>query len=506
MYPMSNWANLPSCVLGLIFGCLDLLCGCGGGDGSVRLVCREWGMCRVICSSLKLCHGCSEEGVGRVLSGVEIRSVRRVCVDFEGRCNMVMGGLMRMELLEELSFGRNCAMTNESIDMLNKCVNLRILRLNHCRLVDGKRLCALDGLLLEELAVHECENLTRELLLRFGFLQKLSVSGCKLDENGMDFCRGFGGMKMLRDLNVSNCKWIDDDCVGIICDLVEKSKLKVEKLNLSCCSVSNVGIGMIGEKLKELRYLNLDRNNDIDDEGIMKLEELIELEELRLDNLDVTDLNLGMIGDKFKKLRCLSVSDCYGISDEGVKKLGELRELEELDLASTTIDGSCFENGFVKLRELKLVRCENINYGKMMGGIIGTFYTRKAVRVDICMRVNENVQMLMDGLKNVKHIFLSIRGLDDDILRELAKLCGLEKMDLSHCNLTADSLEILGTITSLRELNLENCLKNCDGEAVGHLSKLALLEKLWLSKGEVKDMNVVKHLSGLKYLCGLYMK
>ena len=510
---MSDWANLPSCVLGLVLGCLDLLCGCGGGDGNVRLVCREWGMCRVICSCLKLCHGCSEEGVERVLSGVEIRGVRRVCVDFKGRrmTDRLMGGLMTMELLEELSFRKEHVLMDKYIGVLGRCVNLRILRLGNCELVNCEKLCVLSKLLLlEELAVHKCGNLTRELLLRFGFLQKLSVSRCKLGENGKDFCRGFEGMKMLRDLNMSECMGIDDDCVGMIGDFVEG----LERLNLSGCNVTNRGVGIIGDKLKGLRYLNLDKlYPHINDTGIMQLEGLVGLEELSLSTANLTNRSLKMFNDRFKKLRCLSMSDCHQVSDEGVRIISELKELEELNLENTSVCGAGFECGFVKLRELNLMRCKKMDYVEMMEGIIGGSDCNRncnyGIRVDVCVNVNENenVPMIMNGLKNVRRLFLSTKKCNDNVLEKMAKLGDLEKLDLSLCGFVTDkSLKILGTITSLRELNLSSCLSNCSDEGFKYLTKLILLKKIWLSCNEIMRMNVMKELNKMKNLCEIYIK
>lgn len=71
-----GWASLPSGILGLIFGCLVPNCGCGGGDGNVRLVCRKWRMCKVICFSLGMCRDCSRVGLDRILDGTELKSVR----------------------------------------------------------------------------------------------------------------------------------------------------------------------------------------------------------------------------------------------------------------------------------------------------------------------------------------------------------------------------------------------------------------------------------------------
>lgn len=418
---------------------------------------------------------------------------------------VLMVNLYRIKLLEELSYGGKYLLNDMDIKKVCELVNLRSLKLNNCKLVSSEGLYMLGQLmLLEELDVCKCNKLSG-IVLRFWSerfnLSRLSLSGCVIKDFdvGWDVCDGLKNMIMLRDLDLSNCEWIDSSCVKIICEMIELERLSFGR----CNGVTDYGIREIGEKLIKLYYLNLGWCANVSEKGISLLKELVELKELDLTCINVSNENLKMFSTKFKKLRRLNLQySC--VNDEGIRWLSELEELEDLNLKKTNVSGVAFESGFMKLRELDLSLCDLV-YRKMMGGIIGEFTNDKGVRVDmsVCMDVGEK-HVIMDGLKNVKYLKLSINVMDDSILEKLVELNGLDELDFSwYVFDSIDGLKMLGNITSLRKLNLKYCLGICGNEGIEHLSKLTLLEELQLSSNEVDEKYVKKILSKLKNLCGL---
>lgn len=102
----------------------------------------------------------------------------------------------------------------------------------------------------------------------------------------------------------------------------------------------------------------------------------------------------------------------------------------------------------------------------------------------------------MAGVTAFKALELSGCEVSDRAIRRLAEFPWLES--LVSCSLGDDGLKTLGTLTQLRELNLEGCTRITDG-GLRHLTGLTRLRSLSLHHCGVSDAGVA-HLAGLTAL------
>ncbi|XP_073716290.1 NACHT, LRR and PYD domains-containing protein 3-like [Misgurnus anguillicaudatus] len=167
-------------------------------------------------------------------------------------------------------------------------------------------------------------------------LEKLWLLCCDVTDEG---CAALASALIsnthLRDLNLSRNDNLRDSGVKLICDGLKNPNCKLEKLELSCCDVTDEGCAALASALisnTHLRDLDLSENN-LRDSGVKLICDVLKnpnckLEKLKLYDCDVTDEGCAALASALRSnthLRDLNLSG-NDLSDSGKKLLSDLKE------------------------------------------------------------------------------------------------------------------------------------------------------------------------------------
>lgn len=505
---MRDWNDLFGCILNDVFGFLrpDGFEGNEiSGDRNVRCVCRKWRGCKAFCPVLKFINQCNDDDVSRIMGGVNVRSVRKICFEnLSGNVNAEpLNMLMRVGLLEELEL--DCFEDGKwSMNDLVECRNLRSFRVRNCT---GMEWCDLRKLRkLEELVLRYCGGVTDGFLrVLGGGLSVLDISGCDMINSGIDEVSGGLGirMKKLRVLKMSGCGKVDNNYVEIVCGGCRE----LEELNVSGCDVW--GDSLIGavSNLKKLRKLDLSRCKRIGDAEVVRLGRM-GLSELFIGGTKVTDG--GLIGGGFERLEVLNLSSCDGIDGSGLSD-GRFCNLRVLDLSycknlaveniSVLVGENWYIFGQYNLRELTMKSC------------FTNFWRNRSVTcqfgnsLESLELFNVSVNAALISKMMCRKLILGFCNLNDDSLGFLRGM-DLEMLHLfDNKNITNEGLEAVSGMRSLKSFKVLRCVAINDVglNSLVNLVNLAELRMSVCKKDGFTKEYVSGRLKGLINLCLLYV-
>ncbi|XP_059424766.1 NACHT, LRR and PYD domains-containing protein 3-like [Carassius carassius] len=263
----------------------------------------------------------------------------------------------------------------------------------------------------------------------------------------------------LRELKLSRNKLLGDSGVKHLSDLLMNTQLKLEKLDLCGCSITEKQCLILTSALKSnpshLRELNLSWNQLLGDSGVKHLSDLLmntqfKLEKLHLCGCSITEKQCLILTSALKSnpshLRELNLSLNELLGDSGVKHLSDLLmntqfKLEKLDLYECSITEkqcliltSALKSNPSHLRELNLSWNQIKNTG-----------------------VNHLCDVLKDSRCKLERLSLRYCGITDvssltQSLKNTKALQFLKELDLRH-NKIRDSKQKL--IDVLRDSNCE---------------------------------------------------
>uniref|UniRef100_A0AAY5EH10 NACHT LRR and PYD domain-containing protein n=1 Tax=Electrophorus electricus TaxID=8005 RepID=A0AAY5EH10_ELEEL len=349
-------------------------------------------------------------------------------------------------------------------------------------------------------------------------LEKLHLSDCSITDEG---CAALASAltsnpsSHLRELNLDYNK-PGDSGVKQLSALLEDPHCKLEKLHLSDCSITEEGCAALASALtsnpsSHLRELNLDYNKP-GDSGVKQLSALLEDPHCKLEKLDLSDCSItdegcaalasALRSNPSSHLRELNL-DYNKPGDSGVKQLSALLEdphckLEKLDLSrcSITEEGCAAlasalrSNPSSHLRELYLFSNKARDSGvKQLSALLEDPHC-KLEKLDLfwCSITDEGCAALASALRSnpsshLRELNLNLNKPGDSGVKQLSAVledphCKLEKLNLSWCSITEEGCAALASAlrsnpsSHLRELNLN--LNKLGDAGVKQLS--ALLE------------------------------
>jgi Leucine-rich repeat (LRR) protein len=227
------------------------------------------------------------------------------------------------------------------------------------------------------------------------------------------------------ELNLSNCRWIDD------CDATEIARLQnLQVLDLDFTSVS-------GECLTSLRSLpNLRR--------------------LSLNCCGLSDTTFASIGE-IQTLETLSLGGCFELSDAIIPTLGKLGRLTNLSLSYcvqfTPAGLATLVNALTSIRILDLSGCN-----------VGAFdvplpLTLESLDLSCCRPslITDSLAMRISLLDNLRRVNLSLCDkLTDLVVAALPK--STQSVELDSCNLLTDGcLEHSSKLPELSSVSVSGC-------------------------------------------------
>lgn len=528
---------------GIVFAFLKPGCGCVCGDEHFRLVCWEWRRYRVSHRSIRFCYSCERDGFDKILSGVNLLGVENICVVNNKLMNdEMLGGLRGMVNLRKLDLlrcGKRSGVTCGGL-IKNVAYCLRVLYLSNLGcVVELSRFVE-----LEELALHNCDGVTNEVLGIFGSvmvgLRKLSIYKCGGVGAGGVVGGGKNWFDALEVFAAPNCVGVDDEFVK----LVVSRMVGLRDLNLSGCRITDDCVGGIVD-LKRLKVLCLINCVGFTDRGLerfvlgrewVKLElEGYGFERMILNGTGVTDEGVRVLSKMSAGVRVLKMMGCRGVTDDLVLNLRELSlsdvdvgvvcvSLEKLVLERCRVLGGFRFGKMVCLEKLKLEDCKGLVDGNFegMGDLVG-------------LRVFGVKNCGFDGILDflpVGILDLSVHGGSNLNWGCIRKMMGLQRLILNRCDMCKNIFDYLVGLSrlehldlslneiekfegagwrgismgNLRSLRLIYCV-NINDELLSGLSKLVALESLSLIKDRNTDTDtkeyVRERLRSLKYLCWL---
>ena len=150
-----------------------------------------------------------------------------------------------------------------------------------------------------------------ELFAAFPNLRKLRLARNQIDASGV---ANLPQIKMLEELDLSECAQLFDDAMGPLAALT-----KLKKLNLWRVNISDAGVEPL-KGLTALEYLNLD-NTRLSDDGTPYLSGMKNLTFLHLGSTQITNAGLSSL-EGLTKLADLKVTRT-AVTQEGVDELGK---------------------------------------------------------------------------------------------------------------------------------------------------------------------------------------
>ena len=185
--------------------------------------------------------------------------------------------------------------------------------------------------------------------------------------------------------------------------------------------------------------------SDVDDETIALLKTLTRLERLTLISPSITQVGF----DSLFELENLETLGLYNLKHEKIQHLQELN----------------WENVF-KLKKLRSLRISSYS-------------------------INRDLLKSISLISNMKSLSIDTFGgvIEKDGWDQLGKLKSLKKLALAYTSIDDASMEAVGRIDSLVDLNLAGC-KNVDGSGLVHLSHLKRLKTLNLGASSFDTKNL----------------
>ncbi|KAK6176095.1 F-box/LRR-repeat protein 14 [Patella vulgata] len=185
---------------------------------------------------------------------------------------------------------------------------------------------------LEYLGLQDCQKLTDHALkhvsLGLCHLKTINLSFCgSVTDSGIKF---LSKMTNLRELNLRSCDNISDTGLGFLAE----GGSTIVALDVSFCDkVGDQGLVFLSQGMFNLRSLSLSACN-ISDDGVQRLvNSLHELTTLNIGQCGrITDVSLSLIGEKLKQLRSIDLYGCTQITTVGLEKIMKLPGLTTLNL------------------------------------------------------------------------------------------------------------------------------------------------------------------------------
>lgn len=325
---------------------------------------------------------------------------------------------------------------------LARLTSLRELSLKHCPVID---LGPLTPLRLRKLTLDQNPSLTNlSPLSRMCTLRHLSLQRCELLPD--EALESLVGLKQLRTLNLSFCAALsaaglctlskltglkeldftgtrlDDTVMRVLCQ-----SLQLEELQLCACDITDTSLRDLASQTA-LRRLNL--------EGCRNLADLTPLATI------VSLLELGL-------------SNCYEISDQNLKPLSALVHLQKLDLQSTDVTQACLSF----LRPLTSLQVLDIDPDTPItdAGLQAIGPMTSLQELVLCKTVSDDGLRAMSRLTGIQRLDLSGCNVTDKGLWTLTSLSVLHTIDLSSLPITDAGLTALAQLQSLTSVDLSRC-------------------------------------------------
>ncbi|KAI4369808.1 hypothetical protein MLD38_018212 [Melastoma candidum] len=278
------------------------------------------------------------------------------------------------------------------------------------------------------------------------------------------------GLSTMKELDLSRCVKVNDAAVKHILSLSS-----LEKLSISETAITSDGISLLGSLLS-LSELDLG-GLPVTDQTLISLQVLKNLRHLNLWGSKVTDVGAVILG-KFPKLNFLNLAWTK------VSALPRLPALEYLNISNCVISSIFGWTGNkAPLSQLIISGANFPNMEEALMNIDTSLFTF----LDVSHSFLPNFGFL-SGMSSLEHLDLSSSGIKDDSLELFAKIGSkLRYLNLSKTGVTSDGVSVLaGYVPKLEVLSISHSL--IDDLALAYIGTISSLKDLDLSHTRIKGI------------------
>ena len=318
------------------------------------------------------------------------------------------------------------SITDSSMDTVCcECANLHVLRLGKCRRVTDLSVCKLKSLRhLRQLDVSACYSLTSRGLC-------------------LGLCSATSPLMNLTSLTVAYCSSL---CDSFIVEMT-RSLPGLTDLDISSCSVSDIGLRAICSRLIGLRSLRLAWCRDVTDAGLRGVPDL--------DTDSPQDHGDGTVG----RCRCTRRHQSLNIFNppkHGPKKVLTVpkseHSLDEADFRPIT--------NLRHLRLLDLTSCNRITDAGVSQ--VMAFTELRCLYLSLCTRLTDvSLAAIASGLPSLEELHLALlTSITDAGIAEISEcLHRLQLLDVSSCDQLTDktATALIRNTKMLRQLDVSLC-------------------------------------------------
>lgn len=325
------------------------------------------------------------------------------------------------------------------------------------------------------------------LVARLTGLRELTLHGSRVTARGLSLLARLPNLERFSTPPGATDAWM--------AEVAEFQSLKM--LSIGPNRIGDKGLRSLG-KLKSLEVLSLEGNPSMTDDGLRVLRNLPSLRHVRLRKEGpFTDRGMEHLA-AMPALKVLWL-DTPDVTDEGLRLLAKSRSLERLCVHWLE---KITDRGVVYLKEMSQLKGLDVNHARLTDAALA--HIASMPNIDHLVLPNFGLSDVgiahLSGLKRLKYFWSSCAGnspLTNEALATLSQMSGLKEVYIGGSGFTNKGIGLLANLENLDVLHL--VWPEVDDDTLRQLAKLKGLRKL--SWGPYSNVSM----SGLSVLNGLAM-
>ena len=305
---------------------------------------------------------------------------------------------------------------------------------------------------------------------------------------------GIAKLKNLKRFEVDYCEEISEASLSVLHFLPQ---LEVIRLR-NCAAVFSLEALADCRRLKKV---DLSYNEHLDFKVLASLIRLENLECLVLENNSSLEDDHLKVLQQFPRLKSLDLADCQSVTDAGLVHLGDLN-LTELNLSGCSkINGAGFaEFKSLTLESLVLNSCRIDDAGLLN---LARFSGLKKMDLESNQAIRGTGLSVLGNFRRLEFANLAGLPVDNDHLRLMAGVTTIKELNLNNCS-GVSGRGLIGLVDSqnLEKLELQGCFRLDSPSDFEPIGKLAGLKFLDISQTRIRPESVfhLPSLTQLEYL------
>ncbi|CAN7983880.1 unnamed protein product, partial [Ixodes hexagonus] len=294
-------------------------------------------------------------------------------------------------------------------------------------------------------------------------LEHLGLEDCALvSDLGLEYLSL--GLTNLVSLDLSMCLSVTDEGLGHIAKIASLKKLML----LGCEDLTGQGMFHLATAQFRLNYLIISYCNQIEDTGIYMLNRgqgLLNLTTLNINACPITDIGLSVVAERLRDLVTLNISECEFISKDGISVVASnLRKLRSINMRLCTGLTNISLKHLARMPSLEVINlkgCTKIT-GRGMSFIVPCQGQSNVLELDVSFTTigDSGLRYIAQGMQQLRSLNLCGCTISDKGLARIARsLHALHTLRISRCSrITDNGIKVVAcNLKSLRQIDLKGC-------------------------------------------------